>query len=259
MKSSLSLFGSLIVSGLAAVALVPEFTELPQEPEHSLNEFSCSGESSPSDKFTPPSVELTGRDEPMHWKSFDTMHAHFTETFVAQEGFGFLRMPIFDLPEHRILFVNGVPHVSDRIELIGLMDSQPVIYESGSMAMHRDDLKELTPRPLTNAEAQAMEQLLSGKSFAWLPATSLDHLSDQDGTAMANSLQASSMVIQPGATGMTGRIIAPLIATDECMDCHSASAGTVLGAFAYSMRPATPNVFPWLDPADEQTAPSELQ
>lgn len=189
-------------------------------------------------------AKLTGSDGSGMWNSFEEMHKVYTQAFVDSEGFGMSRILTFDEPGRKSLFVNGVPHRVAGMELIGLMQQQPVAYISNWMNITRNQLNVYEQRNLTEAELAAMTCLQQGGPHVWLPpATGSTHASDIRYDAESLHQQTvNARAIDQEHTEKHGTLIAGLTATNSCVNCHDVPEGTLLGAFIYKMeRQQQPN------------------
>ena len=83
-----------------------------------------------------------------------------------------------------------------------------------SQRLRKSELGEAKPRPLSEAEAQAIRELRMGKK-EWVEVKGKKLLSDSD--------------------HWKRRIFAPILAQESCLKCHEAEVGDLLGAFDYHL------------------------
>lgn len=164
-------------------------------------------------------VLLGGGSSDQEWPSLEVMHERYTSAFVAAQRFGISRMETMQEPEPRTLMVNGVPHSIARIELVGLLDQEPVFYDSAHRQHYAQwiDLTDLPSQPFPHRlpashETEAVRLLRNGEPHVW-----------------------TDIAVNGVPSG--GTLTAPLRADMACLQCHAAEPGDLLGAFQYRLAP----------------------
>ncbi|KAF1712926.1 hypothetical protein [Pseudoxanthomonas sacheonensis] len=142
------------------------------------------------------------------------MHADYVEAFVVSEGFGESRLtPMMRLRWSYDPVGDSKLRIGD-VQLIGIArHDPPVVYSSVFKGFeHGENGPELVDKSAreTNAgEAQALLALASGEEI----------------------------VFTPESGGL--RVIGPIRARSQCLDCHRGKqAGELLGALSYRLEPA---------------------
>jgi hypothetical protein len=154
---------------------------------------------------------------PRTWGSVEQMHAYFVERFVAGDGFGFGRMAsVSDISWDHTLVVEGRGFKVDEVELVSVDPAapgrartnltwpQPFVYTE-PFTVRKDELQTSHKRPLNDDVAAAARRLAAGVG----------------------------VVFEPGARPPV--LVGAIRATGECVGCHRARAGTLLGAFSYRL------------------------
>lgn len=252
---------TVVFLGSLAAAFVYDVTETDSV---FTNTGSATDSDSNFDSFS--AVRFSGREKSGYWKSLDEMHEHYTHAFVQSEGFGMSRIRTFHSPENRLLFTNGSPARVSRLQLIGLMNEEPVVYKASWTGLQRNQLSTYETRPLKSYEKAAIDRLQQGEPFVWkspkdLPRQTASDSDNDKATGTRSETDAagqrqnkftdlaafrngseSPFHADPLVTGVnakhTGRLIAALRATESCISCHNVKQGTLLGAFVYDMSPA---------------------
>lgn len=141
------------------------------------------------------------------WLDFEEMNEAYVEAFIAGNNFGMTRLETAEMPSRRPLDVDGIPHLPGQVQLVGLLEAPyPRIYE-----MPGNPTKLMTARAHTRAlddfERRGLEVLRSGA----------DTVQEPDGETM--------------------RALGAIRARSECLSCHEAEVGDLLGAFVYRLAP----------------------
>ena len=208
---NLTFTGVISATLLGGIILVHESSKDPEE--RSANVASIGQVT----RDTGEHVHLVGSDEPGMWKSFEDLHEHYTQAFVNSESFGISRVLTFDSPENRTFPVNGRKCRVHDAQLIGFNGDVPRVYESSFTNPTRSMLATSAQRPLTDFEKQAIRRLKTGT----------DYVLSGDGRKPENA---------------HGTLVAALRASQSGMACHDAKRGQLLGAFAYRLDAALPNM-----------------
>ncbi|MGH8026737.1 MAG: hypothetical protein ACREO0_08415 [Pseudoxanthomonas sp.] len=142
------------------------------------------------------------------------MHADYVEAFVVSEGFGKSRLtPMMRLRWNRDPIGDSKLRVRD-VQLIGIArHDSPVVYISAFQGFehgeHGPELVDRRPRAINAEETRALLALSEGEKI----------------------------VSTPEAGGL--RVIGPIRARSECLDCHrDKQVGELLGALSYQLEPA---------------------
>lgn len=143
-------------------------------------------------------------------------HVRAVNTFVKSKGFGRSRLPVHkSLWNDRWVLVDGKRCEVMRIELIGLTDEFGDRYFDGFAPPRKTDFDGWSSRDLSYVEIEAIVTLRSGEALSQhLPPLADDARYDE-----------------------AFRLMAPLRAREQCLDCHQVEKGELLGAFAYSLHP----------------------
>lgn len=209
--------------------------------------FSSTNRVIASEPNQPTSPILQGSDEPHTWTSFEAMHDRYTQAFVDSEFFGMNRIMTFDEPQYRSLMVNNVPYRVDSMELISVLQNEPVAYANSWTNVTRKRIDIYQQRELTEFERASILNLELGEPHTWLPPeappitndfASLDTLEPNQGLSQPNDAeQQDSATLQHQSVPATGTLVAALKADRSCTQCHDVTEGSLLGAFVYHMRP----------------------
>lgn len=140
--------------------------------------------------------------------SIEETHRRAVKTFVDEEGFGFNRVAKRGYWNIASMEVDGESYGFNRPEvtLIGLTPEYgPRIYEADYLK--KSKLGEYRPHPLNEKESQAIQKLRDGSPYARIDEPESD----------------------------TIRIIAPILAQENCLTCHDGKVRDFLGAFDYRL------------------------
>ena len=160
--------------------------------------------------YTHPSGELS--EKPTQWDSVRMSRFHFDGVldFLNPKGFGYFknRREVAGFQNHGMskAQVAPAPWLAAKIELIGVViHEKPVAYLSANLPK-MDELRKALTRPLDAFEMEALEKLRKGEDlFA-------------------------------RGTADKARMVGAIRATKQCLECHGASRGDLLGAFSYGFR-----------------------
>ena len=141
--------------------------------------------------------------EAMHEHYVDR-HEHYVDRFVKSEGFGMYRRIHLDDPRFRKLSMNGKAYTIMNLSL--LKHKNPVAYLSSFGGLTRKNYKKAKTRSLTSFEKDALSKLNKGQA------------------AIFNS--------NPKRLALLGAVRA----SKDCLSCHHASEGELLGAFSYQLQ-----------------------
>ena len=153
------------------------------------------------------------------------MHAYFVERFVAGDGFGFGRMAsTSDITSDHTLIVEGRRFRVDEVELVSLDPAapgraktqwplpQPFVYTQ-PFIVRKEELQTSHKRSPSDGEAEAVRRLAAG-----------------EGVVFEDEVPSPfKPVARPPV------LVGAIRATGECVKCHRAAAGTLLGAFSYRL------------------------
>lgn len=176
------------------------------------------------------------------------LHADHLHQFATSPGFGMSR--VVRMPTQATITLAGVNYRVPRPDLIAL-ETKAVAYlspswEGLSMATltNKAARARLQTRPLTKDEFNAVMELREGKDLVQqervlqlgrLPkAAHLVRASDQD-VARGIPLPADAA----GKEVPVIRVVGAMRATASCAKCHEVPVGTLLGAFSYTLIPAS--------------------
>ena len=151
---------------------------------------------------------------PRQWDSLDAMHAYYIKSFVESEGFGGSRIPQIT-PRDWMLAVDGKLYSVGKLELLSFIhdgEQDVVAYENSWNVLARNSLSGYEQRPLTEFEQRVVDYLRSGGEPV------LHH------------------------KNLETRLVAPLTASESCLQCHDGEKGDVVGAFSYSLNRVSPAV-----------------
>ena len=141
------------------------------------------------------------------WDSWDAMHAFYEDQFVEGEGFGLRRLVNFDAPEYRPIEINGKIYSVEALELISLnAGKQPQVYINTAGYPVRKHYKNRKTREPLPFEIAAVKQISRRQDVIF------------DGNAK------------------TPRFVGAIRARKNCLQCHDARVGELLGAFSYRLR-----------------------
>ena len=140
------------------------------------------------------------------WGSFSDMHDFYVESFVKSEGFGFRRMlSADDLKRSWTIALAGVPLRVDGLQLISLLEhDDPVAYVTEGIT-NKKLIQTANTRPLSEFEKSSLERLQAGEEMAF-------------------DAHASQPVV-----------VGAVRARKQCLSCHDAKVGDLLGAFSYRL------------------------
>jgi hypothetical protein len=146
----------------------------------------------------------------LHPSSFG--HAKDREHVAGFVPHHFSRMP--EMPRQPPNDPTAIPQsdkwLVSRLELVSLLKhGEPAVYVSDSLP-RMDDLKKAKTRPLTEFEGNALAALKAGEDLVGRATPERIHL------------------------------VGSLRATKQCLNCHHAQRGDLLGAFSYNLRRETP-------------------
>lgn len=219
MKSCIALGVCGLSLAVVSAGFLPVVIGLPAPPKPqpltgSADIGKASGEISPPGRpiIRPHSVQLGGGRGDNRWTSFEDMHARYTRAFAEADRFGIARMDILNQPKYLPIAVDGVPHYVTEIQLTGLLDREPVVYDSPWSGLSVHLLSEYRQRPPDGGEAAALKLLRNGEPWVWMSPTE-------------------------GAGPHGGMLTGPLRADSSCLDCHDARMGEILGALSYRLKP----------------------
>lgn len=176
------------------------------------------------------------------------MHADHLHQFATSPGFGMSR--VVRMPTQATITLAGVTYRVPRPDLIAL-ETKAVAYQSPnweglSMAnlTNKAARARLQTRPLTKDEFSAILDLREGKDLVQQERV----LQIPHPPAAASRVRVSSgavtggIPLPPDAAGTeipVIRVVGAMRATASCAKCHEVPVGTLLGAFSYTLIPAT--------------------
>ena len=156
-------------------------------------------------------------DKPGEWASYDAMHQYFVKRFVASDGFGYERMMTpRTLARSNVLYMEGQHFRIGTVELISLGGgkdakgggaAKPFAYTTPHLDAMKETIKKAEHRPLKEVEARALAQLREGRQSVLA--------GDNDRPTLVGAVRAIA----------------------DCLKCHDAKEGELLGAFSYPLVP----------------------
>lgn len=160
------------------------------------------------------------KPRPLTWLSVERMHAYFVERFVAGDGFGFGRMAsTSDITSDHTLIVDGRRFTVREVELVSVDPAapgraranppwpQPFVYTQ-PFIVRKEELQTSRRRSPSDGEEAAARRLAAGAEVVF------EH--DERPPVLVGAIRA----------------------TGECVKCHRANAGSLLGAFSYRLAAA---------------------
>jgi hypothetical protein len=156
-----------------------------------------------------PDVSLSATDEP----DLVSLHGQGLLDFVNPQGFGYVkdRRHVAGFLPHAFSEVPGPARRwrVERLDLIGLLvHAEPVAYVSDRLPA-MEDLRRAPTRKLDEFEATGLEVVRSGQIL---------HIGNPDGRP---------------------RMLGAIRSAKQCVGCHGGERGDLLGAFSYTLAPAT--------------------
>ncbi|MFM8469234.1 MAG: hypothetical protein ACKODH_04590 [Limisphaerales bacterium] len=176
------------------------------------------------------------------------MHADHLHHFATSPGFGMSR--VIRMPTQATVTLAGVTYRAPRPDLIAL-ETKAVAYQSPSwegLSManltNKAARARLQTRPLTKDEFSAVLELREGKDLVQQERTlKLGRLPETAELVRASELEvASGSPVPADAAGKeipVLRVVGAMRATASCAKCHEVPVGTLLGAFSYTLTPAS--------------------
>lgn len=160
-------------------------------------------------------MALTGRYTAARFDApFLEAHERAVRSFVESEGFGISRMRHKDMWNERTVLLEGVVYAPWQINLIGLTTEKGFRYFEDPRPPLKKQLGTAAHRKLSEVELAAVEEIkLKDSPFVKVAATEQDQ--------------------KKGAV----RVIAPIRASQSCLECHRGKVGDLLGAFDYLLIP----------------------
>lgn len=160
--------------------------------------------------YVPPTGVPTDIVESWDEGKMRQFHAESAVDFLNPKGFGYFknRKEVAGFLSHGMSKVQAAPApwLIARIELIGVViHAKPVAYLSANLP-RMDELRKAPTRPLDAFETIALEELRKGEDL-----------------------------YARGAADKA-RMVGAIRATKQCLECHGASRGDLLGAFSYGFR-----------------------
>ncbi|MGB0578425.1 MAG: hypothetical protein ACPGVU_01870 [Limisphaerales bacterium] len=141
-------------------------------------------------------------------------HQRAITSFAEQEGFGNSRLRRKRFWNNYSVSFTGVQYPVTFIHLVGSGSSdQPRLYTDGRPPKKKE-LKRADQRSITEAESSAWSQVVEGADFATIEEDS------EEGYL---------------------RIMAPLVAREDCAECHQVATGTLLGGI-HLLTPSGPAI-----------------
>lgn len=155
---------------------------------------------------------LIPEHEPLPWTDLLKLHDGGVADFLDPDTFGYVkdRRHVAGFVPHQFSQVPGPAErwAVERLDLVSLLlHEEPVAYVSARLPK-MDELREVPTRALDEFEAAALATLRGGE--------------DQ--------------VVRATDAGV--RMLGSLRAVKQCLSCHDAARGDLLGAFSYTLRPA---------------------
>lgn len=152
-------------------------------------------------------------DVPHSSAPFDEAHDRAVTTFVKSEGFGISRFRKSGLWNEHSVEYQGADYFPFKIRLIGTTREFGARLFTDSRPPRKDRISESPTRDLTPHELIAIERLRTRQ-------TRREELEPEDAADPDDEEK---------------RVIAPIFASDDCLKCHQASVGEMLGAFEYTL------------------------
>lgn len=145
---------------------------------------------------------------------FPEAHERAVRSFTESQGFGISRMRHKDLWNENTVLLEGVVYAPWQINLIGLTTEEGSRYFEDPRPPLKKQLATAAHRKLSEVELAAVEKIkLKDSPFVKVAATEQDQ--------------------KKGAV----RVIAPIRASQSCLECHRGKIGDLLGAFDYLLIP----------------------
>jgi hypothetical protein len=185
----------MVVAAAAAGILVSQ----------SVPTFAIQREDNLQNPKNPPPVELAPRID-IDKALLARLHTERVEKFVAEDGFGMRRVMTMNAPTPIVLPTDKKGNVYDvkSLDLVGLKkDADPTVFVSAA-SRHAKKQKDAVKRAPDEFEAAAFKKLAE-EEIVW---------------------QTSGKEI---------RMVGALRATEDCMSCHKAENGQIIGAFSYTL------------------------
>ena len=145
---------------------------------------------------------------------FPEAHERAIRSFVASQGFGISRMRRMDYWNEHSIVLEGSRYVPWEIKLVGLTAEKGFRYFESSHPPLKREIGIAAHRQLSEAESTAVDEIkLRDSPLVKVPFAGKDH--------------------ERGAI----RVMAPIRASQKCLECHRGKAGDLLGAFDYLLIP----------------------
>ena len=179
------------------------------------------GAQSPQQAGPRPETKSKLAAAPVPYDSSAAVHADFVKRFITTPGSGLSRVmvPEFYRPTPN-LELHGQPFIVRAPDLLGLEDS-------GVPTGYSPKVHLITRADVTNRTARALMKKRSLTVFE---------------TNAVKALRADrELIIVTGKERKPDEpmlVLGALRATGDCMKCHECAAGTLLGAFSYTLLPA---------------------
>jgi hypothetical protein len=138
--------------------------------------------------------------------SLARLHTERVEKFVAEDGFGMRRVITMKAPTPIVLPVDKKGNVYDvkSLDLVSLKkDADPIVFVSAA-SRHVKKQKDAVKRAPDEFETAAFKKL-ADEEVVWM------------------------------TSGEEIRMVGALRATEDCMSCHKAENGQIIGAFSYTL------------------------
>ena len=149
-----------------------------------------------------------------HDSPFEEAHGRAVRSFVDGAGFGVFR---FRKKEHwndHSVNLDGDTYEVRTVQLIGATAEEgPRYFESFREPPRKEDVLE-TPHRILTAREQEIIGILRRKEVAYVKEVVIEDREDEE---------------------VDTRVIAPLFARENCLKCHEAEVGELLGAFDYRL------------------------
>lgn len=181
----------------------------------------------PPEEQAKPQPPLRQPDAPAIPPELEKMHAEHLHLFATSPGFGMSR--VIRMPRHAQVTLAGTTYTVVRPDLIAL-ETKAVAYRNpgeevvGMATLTNKTAKaRLQTRPITGEESRAILELREGKDLV-----------QQPGTWRVPQGQGRTPVEVPVV-----RVFGAMRATASCAKCHEVPQGTLLGAFSYTLIPAS--------------------
>ena len=175
---------------------------------------------------------------PTDWSSFEEIHAAYVKNFVESEGFGIARMIPVDLVDlhHKRVLIDGKEYRVGGGELLGILErNEPVVYK-GRVTMKA--LKMYLEFNHSNSERYEK----SGRQSPFQTRT----LDEFESAALSRLHKGETIVYNGNAA--SPRLVGAMRAQEQCVSCHDAEVGDLLGALVYSLiefpKPQAQQAFP---------------